>query len=77
MLKELKPDANQDASFFEKEWLDSAEAASYLGISQGSLRNMTSARAVPHYKLGKRLRFRTAELRQLLLSNKIGVRNAS
>lgn len=56
----------------EREWLDTAEAASYLGVSMGSLRNMTSARQVPSYTLGRRVRYLRRELRELLLSNRRG-----
>lgn len=56
----------------EREWLCSKNAAAYLGISVGSLMNMVSARTVPAYKLGRRNRYRREELRQLLLSNRIG-----
>jgi len=56
----------------EREWLCSWQAAEYLGISVGSLLNMVSTRAVPVYKLGRRNRYRREELRQLLLSNRIG-----
>lgn len=54
------------------EWLTTVEAASYLGISEGSLRNMTSNGKVPYHKLGRRNRYRLADLRELLLAQKRG-----
>ena len=56
----------------DREWLSTEEAAAYLRLSVGSLRNLTSNGEVPHYKLGYRNRYRLDELRNLLLSNKKG-----
>jgi len=56
----------------QKEWLDSTEAAAYLSLSVGSLRNMTSNGHVPYYKLQGRNRYRLEDLRNLLLSQKRG-----
>lgn len=51
-------------------WMASNEAASYLRISVGSLRNMVSLGQIRSYKLGRRLRFKKAELdKAMLLSN--------
>lgn len=60
------------AVFENSEWLDSREAAAYLRISVGSLRNMTSNGKIPFHKLEKRNRFLRSELRELLLSKKRG-----
>lgn len=56
----------------EKEWLNTREAASYLGLSPGSLLNMTSNGQIPHFKLGRRNRYRVTDLRALLLAQKRG-----
>lgn len=56
----------------EEEWLTTEEAAAYLRLSVGSLRNMTSNGHVPYYKLQGRNRYRLSELRNLLLSQKRG-----
>ena len=56
-----------------QEWLTTREAARYLGLSRGSLLNMTSNGEIPHYKLGlRRNRYRVADLRELLLAHKRG-----
>lgn len=55
------------------EWLTTEEAASYLRLSVGSLRNLTSNGCVPHHKLGRRNRYRLDDLRTLLLNEKRGV----
>ena len=52
------------------EWLTTVEAALYLRISVGSLRNKTSYGAVPCYKLGRSNRYRVSDLRSLLLKSK-------
>jgi excisionase family DNA binding protein len=68
--------ANQLASIrsLTSEFLTSAEAADYLGISVESLRNMTSNGNVPFYKLpGTRSnRYLVKELRELLLRSRKG-----
>lgn len=64
---------DQHRSLTTEEWLDSVQAAAYLKISIGALRNMTSNGQLPYHKLGKRNRYRTEELRELLLSQKRGV----
>jgi len=38
------------------------EAAEFLGISPGSLRNLVWKREVPCYKIGARVRFKISEL---------------
>ena len=48
------------------------EAAEYLRVSVGTLRNMTSDGLVPYTKLGNRNRYFLEDLRSLLLSNKKG-----
>lgn len=63
------PDAR---SLTTEEWLDSVEAAAYLKVTLGALRNMTSNGQLPFYKVGNRNRYRTEELRTLLLSHKRG-----
>lgn len=38
------------------------EAAEILGLSERTLRNMVSKKKLPHYKLGKSVRFSVAKL---------------
>tara|TARA_B100001248_G_scaffold165189_1_gene124905 strand:- start:1260 stop:1604 length:345 start_codon:yes stop_codon:yes gene_type:complete len=56
----------------ESEFLTTFEAAEYLRVSVGSLRNMTSNGQVPFHKLGNRNRYLKEDLRKLLLSNRRG-----
>lgn len=56
----------------EEIWLTAKEAAGFLRISVESLRNMTSNGKIPHYKLGRRVRYLKSELRALLKANKRG-----
>lgn len=60
-------------SLKNEEWLDSVQAAAYLKVSVGALRNMTSNGQIPFYKLGRRNRYRVEDLRSLLFSQKRGV----
>ena len=54
------------------EWLTTEQAADYLKLSVGTLRNLTSDGKIPHYKLGRRNRYSVNDLRALLLQNKRG-----
>lgn len=52
------------------EWLTTQEAADYLKIPVGSVRNMTSNGQIPYHKLGNRNRYSLTELRKLLLGQR-------
>jgi excisionase family DNA binding protein len=54
------------------EWLTTEGAAEYLGISVGSVRNMTSRGQLPYRKLGRLNRYKKDELRDLLNRNRRG-----
>lgn len=54
------------------EWLDSENAAIYLGVSVATLRNMASNGQIPFYKLGRRNRYRKDELESLMLKSRRG-----
>jgi excisionase family DNA binding protein len=45
-----KRDGLVEATRFGSPWLTPIEAANYLGIALGTLRNWTSARFIPHAK---------------------------
>ncbi len=56
--------ANEPKPFFaphERTW-DFAEAAEYLGCTEGTLKVWTSKRRVPHIKVGRLTRFRKCDL---------------
>ncbi len=63
-------EVSEDLTLFEnsciREWLTSTEAAHYLKVSIGSLFNMTSNGTIRCYKLGRRNRYRLADLTGLL-----------
>lgn len=48
------------------EWLSSAQAAAFLGISENALRIMVCRRQIKFSKLGRRLRFHIKELKSLM-----------
>ncbi len=50
----------------EMEFLNSREAARYLGVSYKQLRNLTSSRKIPYYKIGRLNRYKLSELREIL-----------
>ncbi len=64
---------DQSSSLKIEEWLTSDEAALYLKVSVGTLRNLTSNGHVPYHKLGNRNRYLRDDLRNLLLKNRRGV----
>jgi excisionase family DNA binding protein len=55
------------------EWLGPSEAAHYLGISIGTLRNWTSNGKVPYRKIGRLNRYKKQELVDLLNENRRGL----
>lgn len=63
---------NRIENLSPKEWLTTEDAAEYLGLSIGALRNMTSNGDVPYYKLGRRNRYKTDDLRRLLTLKRKG-----
>jgi excisionase family DNA binding protein len=74
----VEPPSPAVAEFFDnQEWIRAEDASRYLGLSLGALRNLTSNGVIPHYKLGRRVRYRIEELRALLLQNRRGVKNGN
>lgn len=61
---------NEASSSKTKEWLTSEEAAAYLSIPIGTLRNLTSNGKITYYKFGRLNRYLQSDLRRLLLSQK-------
>ena len=58
-----------------KEFLTTAQAADYLGVSTSRLYNLVSNGKIPFYKFFDSNRYLVSELRELLLSQPKGVRN--
>ena len=63
---------SDNSLFKSKEWLNSAEAAEYLGLTVQQLHNRTSAGNVPFHKLGRLNRYSLVEIREFLLKNRRG-----
>lgn len=66
------PNSTSSSLKIEEEWLNTTQAASYLKIPVGSLRNMTSNGKIPYAKLGRSNRYHLSDLRKLLHSNRMG-----
>lgn len=65
----------RDSTLFDNqndEWLTSREAAAFLKISEGCLRNLCSNGQIPYHKLARRNRYRLQDLRDLLLKTRKG-----
>ncbi len=56
----------------QEKWLTTIEAAAFLKISPKCLLNLTSNGKIPHYKFGRRNRYRESDLTRLLLANPRG-----
>lgn len=56
----------------KREWLDSKQAAYYLGISISELHNRCSNGSIPYSKLGRKNLYRREDLDELLLRNRRG-----
>lgn len=61
----------QYAGIASKEVLDLEEAVTYTGCARSTLYRLTSAKEIPHYKLGQGLRFKKSELDEWLTRNKV------
>lgn len=61
----------QYAGIASKEVLDLDEAITYTGCARSTLYRLTSAKEIPHYKLGQALRFKKSELDEWLTRNKV------
>lgn len=63
MTYKSRPDANDgEAGQTVSPWLKAEQAASYLGVSVGTLRNWTSARYVPFSRRGRVVRYHRDQL---------------
>lgn len=49
----------------EREWLSTKEAAFFMSISENALRIMVHREQIQVYRMGRRLRFKVRECRQL------------
>ena len=54
-----------------KEVLDLDEAITYTGCARSTLYRLTSAKEIPHYKLGQALRFKKSELDEWLTRTRV------
>lgn len=68
-----KPSDSDRSLTIEAEWFTSKEAAEFLRVSEGTLRNMASNGKIPYAKLGKSNRYNRHELNALILSKKRGL----
>ncbi len=58
--------SNDDSSLKTEIWLNTKQAAEFLGITEGSLRNMVCLRKVRYFKRGSRNRYLLDDLRELI-----------
>jgi excisionase family DNA binding protein len=57
------------------EWINSAEMAEILGISQtAAVRWLNEERRIPHYKFGKMVRIRRADLEAFMEAHRVEAR---
>lgn len=61
----------QYAVISSKEVLDLEEAITYTGCARSTLYRLTSAKEIPHYKLGQALRFKKSELDEWLTRTRV------
>ncbi len=59
------------ATLSGKGTLTLTECALYTGMSEGTIRNLTSAKKIPHYKKGKLIFFDTHEIDTWLKERKV------
>ena len=67
---DIKEDSS--CSLTNREWLTTQEAADYLRVSPGVIRNLSSEGKIPYFKLGKRNRYHVKTLREFLFKQMKG-----
>lgn len=75
MFEDVKTaEENSSARLFDKlKWMTSKEAASYIRVSVGQLRNMVWRGQIKCYRLKNRLRFLRSDLDSIVKSSNQGV----
>jgi excisionase family DNA binding protein len=69
-VNKIQSNSAEDLFFenrIELEFLNTKQAAQYLGISENALRIKVCRGLVPHFKFGRQLRFKIIEISKLLL----------
>ncbi len=66
MLKINLEEFSSDALFDKLKWMNAKEAALYLRVSVGQIRNMVWRNQLKSYKIQNRLRFLRADLDRLM-----------
>ncbi len=70
-LKKQLDRIEQYSCIASKEVLDLEEAITYTGCARSTLYRLTSAKEIPHYKLGQALRFKKSELDEWLTRTRV------
>lgn len=70
-LKKQLDRIEQYSCIASKEVLDLDEAITYTGCARSTLYRLTSAKEIPHYKLGQALRFKKSELDEWLTRTRV------
>ena len=65
------PDVKVGSSGNKNKFLTLQEAMSFTGLKKQTLYNLTSGSNIPHYKVGKSLRFIAEDLETWMLSHKV------
>ena len=63
----IEPKGSTFFENFDREWLSTVEAASFLSISQNALRIMVHRDQIRAYKFGRRLRFKIQDCKNLFV----------
>lgn len=55
----------------EEKWVNLADVAEHLSVSQDTIRNWLKSGKIPTYKAGKQYKFRLSEIDELLKDGKL------
>ncbi len=58
----MKKRAKYQTQVCESPWLNSEDAAAYLGLATGTVRNLTWSKKLPSYKRGRIVRYNRDDL---------------
>lgn len=77
-MKQTRIDCKaKDREQYTPKWLNTQQAANYLGLTEKALLNLVSLGRIPYYKLGRANRYSAAELDELVMMNPKGLRNGN
>ena len=71
MIRGTKMEKNNTELIAEEKWVNLADVAEHLSVSQDTVRNWLKNGKLPTYKAGKQYKFRLSEVDRLLKNGRL------